>query len=151
MRRAFVTLRQPNFSTFDLISRELEKEFQQHFEDDSLTYIETENAFLTTVDLPGVKFTDIDIELEDNHLSIAVDRINPFDKTGKSNKKLRHDFKLPKNIDKEKINAQYENGVLSLTIPKAEEFKTSKKILVTTGEKPTVWANLLSFGKNDKE
>ena len=151
MRRALVTFREPSLSPFDFFSRELERELSEQFTHDLSGFYETEDAYLATIDVPGVSFSDIHIDLEENKLSVSAERKDPFDKTGTITRKYNRVMNLPKNVDSEKINAHYENGVLSLTIPKAEEIKTKKKIEVLTGEKPKTWASLLSFGKTEKD
>ena len=151
MRRALLTFRGPSLSPFDFFSGELEGDLSNHFGQEFSQFYETEEAYLTTIDLPGLNISDINIEVEEDKLSISADRNNPFDKTGTVNRKYRHILNLPKNIDTEKINAHYENGVLSLTVPKITENKSKKKINIITGEKPKTWANLLSFGKNEKD
>ncbi len=40
---------------------------------------------------------------------------------------FKRSFTLPKTVDKEGINASYENGVLHLTLPKKEEVKIEEK------------------------
>jgi HSP20 family protein len=150
MRQAFVRFDQPIFSSFSALAKELEKDMANNYTyaDENLFH-ETPEAFLGCIDLPGVNFADINIELEENRLTISAERKNPFDKE-KTSKKYQQTFSLPKNIDAEKINAHYENGVLSLSIPKMEEVKTKKKIQVTTGEKPRAWTQFLGFGKTEE-
>ncbi len=131
------------------VAREMERELAQNYE--SPQYYETDDAFLASMDIPGVTFSDISIELEEDRLSIFAERKSPFDKTGEKTKKYSQVFTLPKNIDSEKINAHYENGVLSLTLPKSADHKAKKKIQISTGQKPKSWSNFLSFGKSETE
>ena len=113
--------------------------------------METDEAFLASLDIPGVNFSDINIELEDNRLTISAERKNPFGRNGESVKKYSQTLTLPKNIEEEKINAHYENGVLSLTLPKMADHKYKKKIQVLTGPKPKTWSNFLNFKKSETE
>jgi HSP20 family protein len=131
------------------LNRELEKDMYQNFE--THQFMETPEAFLASLDIPGVNFSDINIELEDNKLTISAERKNPFDKTGESVKKYAQTFTLPKNVEEDKINAHYENGVLSLVLPKPADYKSKKKIQVLTGQKPKNWSNFLNFKKNETE
>lgn len=152
-QRAILTFGEQPFSPFASLARELnrelEKEFYTNYEAPQL--LETEEAFLASLDIPGVNFSDINIELEDNKLTISAERKNPFDKSGESVKKYSQVLTLPKNIEEDKISAHHENGVLSLTIPKMADQKYKKKIQVLTGQRPKSWSNFLSFKKSENE
>lgn len=156
-QRAILTFGQQPFSPFASLARELnrelarevEREFSEAYEVPQ--YFETDDAFLASMDIPGVNLSDINIDQEEDKLTISATRKNPFDKTGEMTKKYSQVFILPKNIEAEKINAHYENGVLSLTLPKSEENKVKKKIQISTGQKPKSWSNFLSFGKSETE
>jgi HSP20 family protein len=152
-QRTFLTFGEQPFSPFASLARELNRELEKEtFQSyGSPQFLETEEAFLASLDMPGVNFSDINIELEDNRLMISAERKNPFDKTGEGAKKYSQIFTLPKNIEEEKINAHYENGVLSLTLPKMADHKTKKKIQVINGQKPKDWSNFLNFKKNETE
>lgn len=152
-QRTILTFGEQPFSPFASLAkelnRELEKEMYQGYE--APQFLETEEAFLASIDIPGVDFSDINIELEDNRLLISAERKNPFDNSGESKKSYNQIFTLPKHIEEDKINAHYENGVLSLTIPKMANYKTKKKIQVMAGQKPKSWSNFLNFKKNEAD
>lgn len=152
-QRAILTFRDQPFSPFASLARELnrelEKELYQHYE--APEFLETEEEFLASFDIPGVNFSDIIIELEDNKLTISAERKNPFDKTGEPVKKYNQTLTLPKNIEEEKISAHYENGVLMLNLPKMADQKNKKKIQVLTGQRPKSWTNFLNFKKTEAE
>lgn len=153
-QRAILTFGEP-FSPFTPfaselnreLNRELKKELYQKFE--TPQFLETDEGFLASLDIPGVNFSDINIELEDNLLSITAERKNPFDNTGESVKKYNQVLTLPKTIEEDKISAHYENGVLSLTLPKKIDQKYKKKIQVLNGQKPKEWTNLLNLKKSE--
>lgn len=99
---------------------------------------ETEEDYNLVMDMPGVDEESIDITLEKNTLTI-----NGFTSVegpeGYSLARAEYEigdyersFRLTDQIDRENIEAAYENGVLRLTLPKAEEAKT-RKIAVKTG------------------
>lgn len=156
-KRAILTFGGQPFSPFASLASELSRELGSEMEKDfyknyeAPQFLETEEGFLASLDIPGVNFSDINIELEENRLTISTERKNPFDKTGESVKKYSQVLTLPKNIEEEKINAHYENGVLSLTLPKMAEQKYKKKIQVLTGQRPKSWTNFLNFKKNEEE
>jgi len=75
---------------------------------------ETDENIAITADLPGVKQEDIQIALENGVLSVYAKR------KGHS---YAYAWLLPKTVDNEAIEAEYENGVLTLTLPKLETAK----------------------------
>ncbi len=97
---------------------------------------ETDDAYLVYVDLPGVKPQDVSIELSDQVLTISGSRV-PVD-TGESQVLERpygsfaRNLTLPKGVEEETIEASYEDGVLTLRIPKPAEAKP-KKIAIASG------------------
>lgn len=80
---------------------------------------ETENNFLMSVDLPGMKKEEIKIEVVDSRLNISGER-----KRGeKSYGSFNRTFALPSTVDTQKVEARYENGVLELLVPKSQAAK----------------------------
>ena len=91
---------------------------------------EGQNELVAKVDLPGVDEKDIDIRLEDNTLTIRGER--KFEKSVNEENYLRVEraygsftrtFSLPNTVNAEGINASYNNGVLTVHMPKREESK----------------------------
>jgi HSP20 family protein len=152
-QRTILTFAEQPFSPFASLAKELNRELEKEIiqEYGAPQFLETDEAFLASIDIPGVNFSDIYIELEENRLSVAAERKNPFDKIGEPAIKYSQFFTLPKNIEEDKINAHYENGVLSLTLPKMADNKAKKRIPVITGQKPKSWSNFLNFKKNEAE
>lgn len=96
---------------------------------------ENEKEYLVTADLPGVDKKDINVEYNNNHLIISAKREdNKEEKDGKYIRKERNYGEMKRtfyidNIEDDKINAKFENGVLKLVIPKEKkEIKSGKKI-----------------------
>lgn len=97
---------------------------------------ETDNEFLVDFYLAGIKKEDINIDVENDVLTIKAERKELRDL--KYNRKesitgiFQKSFALPKNVNKDDINAKMENGVLKIVIPKKIEQPklTNKKILV---------------------
>lgn len=95
---------------------------------------ETEAHYQMSVDLPGVKKEDVKIELNDNTLTISGERKSEKKAGDERNVKyvekyygtFTRSFTLPTTVDTEKIEARYEDGVLSLEIPKAPLARTRK-------------------------
>lgn len=92
---------------------------------------ETEDEHIITADLPGLSKTDVKVELEDrNTLKISGERKKEEVKEGdkwhrveRATGKFMRIFHLPDNVDTSKISAKFNNGILTLDIPKAKEMK----------------------------
>lgn len=97
---------------------------------------EGEFAYHVEVDLPGVKKEDIDINVQDNIVTLSGERrINKelkeddYYKVESSYGKFERSFSLPENTDVENIRAETADGVLEVVIPKLEVVeKAPKKI-----------------------
>jgi HSP20 family protein len=93
---------------------------------------ETENEYLVTADLPGVKKEDLKVDHSGNRLTISAER--KYDNTnGQKNERrerffgtYQRSFTLPTGVDAEKIEASFENGVLRVQIPKAEASRSRR-------------------------
>jgi HSP20 family protein len=82
---------------------------------------ENDQHYLMSVDLPGMKKSDIKIEMNDKVLTVSGERKREV--TGKSYGFFKRSFHLPTTVDAEKIEARYEDGVLELYLPKVEAAK----------------------------
>ena len=91
---------------------------------------ETENELVVKADLPDVNPQDLDIRVENNILTIRGER--KFDTKVNEDNYLRiersygsfsRSFSLANSVKSEAIKADYQNGVLTLSIPKREEAK----------------------------
>ena len=93
--------------------------------------IETENQFEVTVDLPGLKPEEVNVELKNGDLWISGKREEEKEETGKTYHRVerrhgefRRVLSLPSTINEEKIDAKFDNGVLKIIVPKSEQAKT---------------------------
>lgn len=99
---------------------------------------ETEKDIVLILDMPGVNEESIDITLEKNVLTITgiSNFVGPKEHTLAIAEYMAGDyarnFRVTDRINSEKINAVYKDGVLRLSLPKAEELK-AKKISIKTG------------------
>jgi HSP20 family protein len=100
---------------------------------------ETEHQLVVKADLPDVDPKDLDIRVENNILTIRGER--KFEKKVDQENYLRveraygafsRSFSLANTVNSEAIKADYQNGVLTLSIPKREEAKP-KQIKVNVG------------------
>ncbi|MGL6267947.1 MAG: Hsp20/alpha crystallin family protein [Chitinophagaceae bacterium] len=93
---------------------------------------ETADAFILDMIAPGLEKSDFKVNIEKNLLTVSAEK-KP-DNNNETEKMIRKEFsfrpfsrsfKLNDNIDASGINAKYEQGVLSITLPKKEEVKLS--------------------------
>lgn len=99
---------------------------------------EDKQSITVYADMPGVNEKNIDITLEDDVLTLTGHQDNKAPKDlelvyqGYTPGIFRRSFTLGVAVDREKISAKINNGVLSLELPKAEEAKP-RKITVNAG------------------
>jgi len=98
---------------------------------------ETNEGFILISELPGIEKEDVTIEIESNILKISGEkRKEDGAKERNIYRKETFDgpfsrsFSLPENVDTESVEAHFKNGLLTLTIPKAEA-KKAKKIAIS--------------------
>lgn len=91
---------------------------------------EDKNDYKIKADLPGIKKDDVKISFSDSKLSISGERaLEEESKDSKCHRiertfgKYYRSFTLPKEIKEDKIKADFRDGQLTVTIPKAEEVK----------------------------
>lgn len=103
---------------------------------------ETETEFRIELASPGLKKEDFNIELDENVLSISSERKIESEEKNENGKYTRKEFSfssfkrsftLPETVNEEDIKANYENGVLLLTLPKREEALPKPKRLIEIG------------------
>ena len=102
----------------------------------ALDLYQNNDNVVAVVELPGMRKEDIDISLHDGMLTIAGERQTSSsegenaERTERFSGKFRRSITLPSRVDADKVNASYKDGVLTVTLPKAEEAKP-KKVEVT--------------------
>jgi HSP20 family protein len=94
---------------------------------------EAEDEYLMEVELPGLTDKDIELNVEDNILTLSSKKEQ--EKEEKKNgylirERRKHEFArtfvLPKDVEREKIKAEFKNGLLVVNIPKKPEAKPRK-------------------------
>ena len=106
----------------------------------AIDFIEGENEFTVTCELPGLEEKDIDVSIASNVLTLKGRKNTENEnKNGKYYKKetwtgsFQRTLALPQTVDSEKIGAQLKNGILRIVLPKKEESKP-KQITVEIQE-----------------
>ena len=88
---------------------------------------ETEEALIVVADLPGVDKDGVDIRVEEDILTIrGKASYNPHPGVIREEFSLQgyyRQFQLSDEVDQNKISAESKNGVLTITLPKAEKSK----------------------------
>ena len=132
------------FNIFDEVEQMMPQAFDHSLENGSsrLSYSplmnvsETESAYLILMDLPGVKKKDVDVNLSNGIITVLGER--KTSKKGDENNHIWHEtnygtfsrsFELASDIVEDKIKANFKDGVLNITIPKAEEIKPTMKTI----------------------
>jgi HSP20 family protein len=103
---------------------------------------EDENRIVLKVEAPGVDQKDIDIRVENNILTIHGERKlekeekeENFQRIERRYGSFTRSFTLPNSVDTDNVSADYENGVLKISLTKRAEAKP-KQIKVHIGGKP---------------
>jgi HSP20 family protein len=92
--------------------------------------VETENEFEVTIDLPGLKPEEVNLELREGALWITGERKEETEEKGKTFHRMerrygsfRRVIPLPASVEEGKVEAEFRHGVLSVKLPKSEEIK----------------------------
>ncbi|RMD49028.1 MAG: Hsp20/alpha crystallin family protein [Candidatus Thermofonsia bacterium] len=110
-----------------------------------LDVVERDEDFVVTASLPGVNPDDIDISMADNTLTIKAE-VKEDKEVEEAQYHLRErrygsfmrSVTLPVQVDADHVEAAYENGVLTLTIAKAEEIKPRRIQIKANGQKKVI-------------
>jgi HSP20 family protein len=89
---------------------------------------ETEDAHVIRMDLPGVSKDEVEVTVEDGVLKISGERSRSreesdgdYSRVERSYGRFYRSFRLGQQVDPADIEATHENGVLTISLPKAEE------------------------------
>ena len=88
---------------------------------------ETEHEWILTADIPGLKFEDIDVQLENGALTVrgerkfeAKEEKSGYHRVERSYGAFQRVFDVPDTVEVEGVKADYKNGVLTVVLPKKE-------------------------------
>lgn len=95
--------------------------------------VETEQAYEVRAELPGVQKDDVQLSVENNVLTLTGERKLEKDVNKENYHRIERlygtfsrSFTLPSKVDAERVEAKYENGLLTVVIPKAAEARPRK-------------------------
>ena len=130
------------FGDFERMRRDMDRMWDSFFEGGtlrgeegrewlpSLDVAETKNEIVVKAEVPGLDPKDIDISLSDGLLTIKGEKKQEreekeenFHLVERSYGSFARSIRLPNEVQSDKINASYKNGVLKIVLPKSEEAK----------------------------
>jgi HSP20 family protein len=96
----------------------------------ALDLYQSNDNVIAVVELPGMRKEDIEISLHDGTLTISGERKRESSSNGDKAERteryigaFRRSIALPTRVDADKVSATYRDGILTVTLPKAEEVK----------------------------
>ena len=103
--------------------------------------VEKPDAFQITAELPGMDEKSIEVKCSGDVLTIKGEKRDEKEENEEgcylSERRfgsIQRSFRMPQNVDPEKIDAKFKNGVLTLTLPKTRESQESeRKIAIKAG------------------
>ena len=105
----------------------------------AMDLVQTESSYVLKADLPGLSESDVNIELDDNVLTISgerkaehTDRKAGYYRVERSYGSFRRSLTLPEGVDADAVKATFENGVLEVTVPKPAQH-APRKVQITVG------------------
>lgn len=120
----------PSLQLFDTVSRLLSEPRSQRPWSPAVDIMETDDAVILKADLPEVDPKDVDIQIENDTLTLKGERKFEKEQKGVGYHRIERGygsfaryFTLPETVDTEKVKAEYKSGVLTITLPKKEVAK----------------------------
>ena len=122
------------FPTFSNVDKEL---YGKHAKNMMKTDVkETDKGYEVDIDLPGFKKDEIQLELEDGYLTVNAAKGLDKDEEDKNGKYVRREryagsmsrsFYVGEHVTEEDIHPKYESGILSFSVPKADQKSVENK------------------------
>lgn len=92
--------------------------------------IEEDGEYVLTAELPGISKDDVDVSVDDNVLTIKGEkRLERDEERGRAHIRERRygaferSFTLPRNVDPNKVKAEFHDGIVEIHLPKGQEAK----------------------------
>lgn len=113
---------------------------------------ESDEMYLISADLPGLKKEEVKIEMAGSNLNISGERTKEVRSEGyceRAHGRFFRSFALPENVDAKKVEASFEDGVLRIVLPKTE-VKPKMEIKIQSGQHQGLVERLLNREKTAK-
>ncbi len=114
----------------------------------AMDVVQTDEHFVLRADLPGLSENDVQIEVEDNVLTISGERKSEHEQKSQGYYRLERSFgsfsrslTLPEGVEAYAIHASFDSGVLEVRIPKPEQQKPRKVQISLGGQAKTIEAS----------
>jgi HSP20 family protein len=111
----------------------------------SIDVVEKKDAYVMYAELPGVDASQVDISFEQNVLTIRGTKISGVDASKDGELRVyaaervfgtfERSIRLPEFVDGEQISAEFHNGLLTITVPKAQAAQ-ARKVEIRTSSNP---------------
>lgn len=118
---------------------------------------EGDGHFLIEAEMPGLTKDQIKVEVHDNEVRLSGERTDTNEAKAEGRRyterkfgKFYRAFTLPADVDANRVEAQFENGILKLYVPKAEATKP-RHIRISDASEKSFFGGGLSAPKNEKE
>lgn len=105
----------------------------------SVDVAESDGSVVIKAELPGLEAKDIDVDVTGNVLTLKGEKKMDEEKEGERvyrrerfHGTFQRSFRLPAGVESDKVDANFKNGVLTITVPKSEESR-QKKIEIKNG------------------
>ncbi|HEV3391406.1 MAG TPA: Hsp20/alpha crystallin family protein, partial [Solirubrobacteraceae bacterium] len=109
----------------------------------AMDLVETADHYVLRADLPGLSEDDVNLQLEDNVLTISGERTAKHEDEQEGYYRLERAFgtfsrslTLPDGVDPDGVHAHFDRGVLEIRIPKPEQ-KKPRQVQIALGTRPT--------------
>jgi HSP20 family protein len=106
----------------------------------AMDVVETDDQYVLRADLPGMSESDVNIELDDNVLTISGERKSEHEhrregyyRVERASGSFSRSLTLPEGVDADSIQAGFDSGVLEVRIPKPEQPKP-RKVQISVGD-----------------
>ena len=111
----------------------------------AMDLVETDDDFVLRADLPGLSENDVNIELEDNVLTISgerkaehEERKEGYYRVERASGQFTRSLTLPEGVDPDAVKASFDRGVLEVRVPKPEQRKPRKVTISAGGGQKTI-------------
>ncbi|HEY1676647.1 MAG TPA: Hsp20/alpha crystallin family protein [Candidatus Sulfotelmatobacter sp.] len=155
------------FSEFSTLQDRINRVFRESYsgnQEDALTnssfapavdVYEDEHKVSLKIEVPGIDEKDLDIRVENNTLSVHGERKIEKEEKEENYRRVERQygsftrtFTLPQTVDTENVSANYDKGVLNITLPKKAEAKPKQiKVSVASGKQGSVKPETTLEGK----